>query len=220
MDGSVKEKKKPIIIHIIMYCGLVTLLASLMIPAMTGALVQHYRPSKDARNIHLRVFLALAEDTMSSVFPEFGRFKNSNEYFVFLMQSGVLEEDWLMFTGRILTPVHTDVTVTDLTSLVRFSEENNIWSVVEGASYESPSSMPFLVSSNLDESALKSGLEKNARPKVKKDKRFKGRVYYVKVGGNSGYLEGRDITWENLNPTEATNKILHPGPAVQEGGME
>lgn len=198
------------LIEMLVVIAIIALLASILVPAVTGAIRkgERIRYASNARSIYLSVFSTVSDGAMarasSAAFPGEGDFPTSSAYFQDLIDDEVLPEDFSVFG---LPGMGAIGDAADLGS------DTNPWSVVEGVTTESPSGMPFIMSANISATALQDGTG-DAETDIDMDEDsevdLKDALIFVNMGGASGTLTGRQIIWENFNPTEETNNIIAP----------
>jgi len=176
------------------------------------------RMLSNGRGIHQTLFAAHIESL--SLVPE-GYWPSSESnsaedsstgYFRNLMRKGVFQEDFFTFSAPRVPPArHLD----------EFSAEHNAWSVVTGLHPNTSHSQdPFLISRNLNESALIdwSGDEDRVLENIGHrgaqsqyitpfDEKA---VVVIYMGGGGAVLSQRALLWRNLNPNALTNLILNP----------
>jgi len=183
------------------------------------------RRSPSAGQIYKRIFAAAFETPQAGGLQVWARegsphYETSTGYFRWLMTdvsaggAGVLDEEFGVFAFGSYRNART---------LEEFGPEHNIWSVVTGMDEVSPAGMPFLISRNLNEDRLVDweeipdlhlgNLEPFPRRKSLSNWRQENvyAVVVIRSGGASEVLQHpRQLTWGNLNPTRATNRILNP----------
>lgn len=225
-EETLPTKKHRIPVGCIVSLVLTIAVGWVLVPALQplGEKAPHTRRMSYARGIFLSIFGTVIESSLSDeenlYFPDSNRFSNSNEYFIYLMQEGVLPEYWTPITGGGLRSFPETINLEDPSAIILFTEDSNFWSVVADTSIQSHPGIPFLISRNFAEPTLREATGRKDRPNVLNDKRFDDHVYFVTIGGSAGSIPIKGLTWEAINPEGATNKILHPGPPVPKEGKE
>ena len=138
-----------------------------------------------------------------------GTYATSSEYFIDLIDDGVLPEDYAIFS---LPGMESASTSSDIDG------DTDPWTVVDGASNAAPSGMPFVISANVDEDALTDGSDASVATPTEVTLtdpadgglQLEDAIIFVNIGGASGSLTGREVNWENLNPTTRENDLLAP----------
>lgn len=203
--------------------------AFILVPALSPSLGDHsgyLRQGRRCRVIFLSIFSKRVEHARqresAELFPEPDRFENSNQYFLYLIDQGVFEEESSrngiygnIFAPYPLKPTRLPIDPSDPESVAQFTAEHNFWSVVEGVSITSPPDNPFIISKNFVEPVIRPSRGPDDRPQISKDELDIDYVLYVNMGGAVRRLSGQQITWENLNPTGVRLRVLHPGPPVR-----
>ena len=205
------------LIEMLVVIAIIALLASILVPAVTGALAKgdRIKYSSYARGIYLSVFASITDGAMvrtsNNYFPnsasrDNGDYTTSSGYFEFLMVENQLDADFEMFgslPGMLYASQPSELDAT-----------TNPWSVTLNSSINSPASMPFIFTANVNASALVAGDDTSSTTSITIDAttvQLEDVVIFCTVGGSAGSLVGEDtIIWQNLNPTDRTNEILAP----------
>lgn len=205
------------LIEVLLCVALLLLLAAFLIPAVTGPPPGHghgrTRMLAKGRAIFQSVFAASLEDP--SVSPDVfwpSDDLSSTAYFRRQMQNGALSEDFSLFSAP---------GVPAATRLAAFSAENNAWSVVSGSHMkQSAAQDPFLISRNLNETALIdwAGDERMALQNIgSRSSRSEYTTPYgdeflvvVRMGGGGEVIPRSAQRWHILNPNSLAHPILTP----------
>ena len=143
------------------------------------------------------------------------REKTSNQYFVYMVTNEILEVPWNFFAASVLPGAEGDFSKDGASSLPTFQSGDNFWSVVADLTLED-SGAPYLVSRNLAEEQLIPQNQTADPPQMDRSLFNEAYVVVIRVGGSAEIIPIDELTWERLNPTGLSNKILHPGDPLGE----
>lgn len=212
------------LIEVLLCVALLLLLAAFLIPSITGPPPgkghARTRMLANGRAIFQSLFSASLEDFSLSpdVFWPAGDL-SSTDYFRRQMEIGALSEDFRLFSAP---------GVPTATSLASFSAENNAWSVVTEVHFkESHSQDPFLISRNLNETALIdwAGNERKALQNIGHQGSHSEYttpyrddfLVVIRMGGGNGEILPRAAQrWHILNPNSLTHPILTPSNSSEQ----
>ncbi len=209
------------LIEMLVVIAIIGVLAALLVPAVNKGLesANHSQVISNGRSIYLSIFATITDGGGGSrnFFPEDppppNTYQtNSTSYFTWLMgnapgEPAVLDQDFSIFRASRVPGVDT---------LANFQSIHNPWSVVTNLSTDDPAQTPFMVSRNLNESALVDWGTNENQPLTNVGNPPHETPYgdstliIVRIGGGASKIVRRDMTWGNLNPTRATNGIFQP----------
>lgn len=226
------------LIEMLVVIAIIALLAAILVPAVTRALesANRTRLIANGTGIYKSVFAQIA-DVQDSLYgsggvpfpsstgttPDEFKFTNSNDYFVYLVANDILPVNWAYFTATGIPGAKGKYT--DAASATDFKMENNTWLVIEDLKVDD-SGTPFLITRNLGGNAdlTTAGsitkLDPNGTTTKIPDASLVGAPYedralvIVRMGGAGEAMLGKNITWNNINPSEDDNSMLLPGNAV------
>ncbi len=121
-----------------------------------------------------------------------------------------MDRGWELFRGPDIASLEGGYDPENPRSAQSFTDNFNFWSVVTDLSLDDVGT-PFLISRNLDEKALIPAGESDERPRISDKVVDRDYVIVVRIGGSSEIIAKKDLSWKKLNPSGATNRILHPG---------
>lgn len=147
--------------------------------------------------------------------PPSDRYPNSNVFMVDLVTNGVLDVPWRFFGGGGVKPAEGSFVNGNETSVAIFSAEHNLWSVVADLSPDDMNS-PLYISRNLAEPKLIPAAEATQSPRIDSTIFKQNYVVVIWIGGAVETIPIQELTWERLNPSGLSNKILHPGDPLEE----
>ena len=177
---------------------LVPLLAAILVPAVNKALTSAGMVStvSNGANIYKAVFAGQMDDVVlgseKTAWPKKGQYQTSTEYFIDLVESGVLNVSYDFFAAPGIPSAKSS-------DARDFKAENNAWRLVLGLE-DAPEGTPFLFTRNFDPGTLKSGDEAiilNDVPPFGKE----GMVVILK-GGSAFCLKGNQLRNSFFNPAE------------------
>ena len=186
------------------------LLAAIILPAITRATSQAGMISTVANGANIyRSFFAsqmnseIAESN-TSLWPQKGEYRTSTEFFIHLVESGVMAVTYDFFAAPGIPPAKT-------VDANEFKAANNAWRLVLGLDH-APEGTPFLFSKNYDPGQLNTG---EGPLVLTKEAPFgqKGVVVVLK-GGSAFCLRGNQLKNSFFNPAEtpSSENITIVGP--------
>lgn len=176
--------------------GGTAMVAAIMLPAVNNAVTKAslVQTVANGANIYRAAFSQYNDvargHERTPAFPKKGQYRTSTEYFIDLVESGVLAVSYDFFAARGIPDAHS-------TRAEDFRAENNAWRVVLGLD-DAPEGTPFMFTRNYDPDSLQSGdgpIILNDEPPFGK----KGMVVVLK-GGAAYYLSGNQLRNSNFNP--------------------
>lgn len=226
------------LIEMLVVIAIIALLAAILVPAVTRALesANRTRLIANGTGIYKSIFAQIA-DVQDSLYgsggvplpsstgttPDEFKFNNSNDYFVYLVANDILPVNWSYFSATGIPAAKGKYT--DGASATKFKIDNNTWLVVEDLKVDD-SGTPFLITRNLggNSDLTTAGsitqLDSSGATTKIPDANLAGAPYedralvIVRMGGAGESMLGKNITWNNINPSEDDNSILLPGNAV------
>lgn len=212
-----RTKQGLTLIEVLVCIALLLVAAALFIPIVSGPRLgdghTRTRMLANGRGIFQSLFAASLEDLSVSqdmFWPSDDL--SSTAYFRRQMEIGALSEDFSLFSAPGVPAAFSQAS---------FSAENNAWSVVKGVSMkESHAQDPFLISRNLNETALIdwAGDESLSLENIG----YRGArseyttpfgdefLVVVRMGGGGEVLHSNSLLWHILNPNSLTHPILTP----------
>ncbi len=223
------------LIEMLVVIAIIALLASILIPAVTGALkkAERLKVMTSGKGIYTNIFATVTDvsgyNTVNYYAEETNaNYSNSTEYFAWLMR----DYDDNNGAGQILPEDLSVFAVSGVTraeSLTDLEGEDNPWSVVTGITAESEAALPFIVTRNLNEDALVDwGTDTTLRPQnvgngtvnttagAYKDPYGEDAIIVIRAGGGGEVVVRRNMTWEAINPGSKNNSGVRPtNPILQ-----
>jgi len=215
------QRKGFTLIEMLVVIAIIALLASILVPAVTGALGQANKTKvmSNGTSIYKSIFATItdvgAQRSGIQYFAESDSddYSNSTDYFIWLMEDydnegvNVLPQDFQMFTAQGLDTVN---------EISEFDGDSNAWSVVTDLTPDSESSVPFLITRNLNETELQTWSNNTDRPQnvgtgTYEDPYGEESVIVIRIGGAGEILNESGLFWSVINPTKAENTIYDPG---------
>ena len=190
--------------------GGTAMVAAIMLPAVNTALshAEFVQTVSNGATIYRAVFASQMEDIVLGdnipIFPKKGQYRTSTEYFIDLVEFGVLPVSYDFFAAPGIPGAHSP-------RAKDFLAENNAWRVVLGLD-DAPEGTPFMFTRNYDPDSLQSGdgpIILNDEPPFGK----KGMVVVLK-GGAAYPLRGNQLRNRYFNPagTPSSPDISIIGP--------
>jgi len=206
-------KKGFTLIEMLVVIAIIALLATLVVPAVTGALenAQRMTAMANGKGIYSSIFATVADAgsrrnyfpsaTPPSGTPSYST-NDSTSYFKYLMDDAleIIPKDFGMFVAGGILPAD------DLGS---FTADNNAWRVVEGVRPGDEASIPFMFTKNIDATTL--GTDDSAIPMDEDEEPYQDKALVViRIGGSGEALQKRYLFWDIVNPAEEDNTIWAP----------
>lgn len=181
---------------------LLPLLAAILLPAISRASTQAGMIATVANGANIyRSFMAgqmnnaAVAESNASLWPQKGEYRTSTEFFIHLVESGMMTVTYDFFAAPGIPPAKT-------MDPNGFKAENNAWRLVLGLD-KAPEGTPFLFSKNYDPGQLNRGDEpivlNNEAPFGQKG------VVVVLKGGSAFCLKGNQLKNSFFNPAEASS---------------
>ena len=196
------------LIEMLVVIAIIALLAAILVPTVTNALenANRTRALSNGRGIYQAIFAAHLETINFPLDPPVWPSQasagdtNSTVYFTRLMDPDeeVLSPDFGLFAASGVPAAR------ELTS---FAAANNTWIVVDEAKNSSPSQLPFLITRNLEGTALEDTSDDVDASGIPYEDKA---LVVVRVGGGGEVIPTRALKWNNVNPSGATNVMLRP----------
>jgi len=202
------------LIEMLVVIAIIALLAAILVPTVTNALENANRTKvlSNGRGIYQAIFAAHLETINfppnPSVWPRDRATElNSTSYFTRLLENRdsdgnaiepILTPDFALFAANGFPAVR---------ELGDFTEENNTWLVTAQATNSSSSQLPFLITRNLNATAL---VDATTVAPTAGDPYADRAIVVVRVGGGGEVIPSRALRWNNVNPTGATDDLLRP----------
>jgi hypothetical protein len=193
-------------------------LCSPRLPTGASDSAKRTRMLSNGRGIYQSILAAQLEDSGSdrqelwpigeNTLPE----KTSTAYFHRLMHQELIHQDYSLYAAPGVSIAR---------SLDEFTAQHNAWSVVTGVKFEREAKAdPFLISRNLNESALVDWAEDEGRDLANIGHRGVQSEFLtpfddhclvvIRIGGGGEVIPKNHFYWRNLNPSSLKNPILNP----------
>ncbi|HPJ56374.1 MAG TPA: DUF4190 domain-containing protein [Kiritimatiellia bacterium] len=174
------------------------LLAAILLPAVNKALTNAgmVQTVSNGANIYKAIFASHMDDAIlgagESGWPIKGQYRTSTDYFIHLVESGVISVTYDFFAAPGIPPAKSS-------DANDFKAENNAWRLVLGLD-DAPDGTPFIFTRNYDPGVLQNGdgpIVLNDEPPFGKE----GMVVVLK-GGSAFYLKGNQLRNSFFNPAD------------------
>jgi type II secretory pathway pseudopilin PulG len=189
--------------------AVVAMVSAILFPAVNKATLNAdmVQAVSNGANVYKAAFAAQMYGTFDeggTAFPKNGQYRTSTEYFMALVESGVLSVSYDFFAARGIPPARSS-------NAEDFKGENNAWRVVLGIE-DAPEGTPFMFTRNYDPGSLQTGdgpILLNDEPPFGKE----GMVVVLK-GGSAFALKGNQLRNSFFNPagTPSSTNISIIGP--------
>ena len=196
------------LIELLVVIAIIGVLAAIMLPSIAKAMEKGRltRAMANGRSIYLAVMESVLSQQNGASFPakgesEEGGFPTSTDYFRYLITNEIMNTDYTIFAEEGMQPykgMEPD----------EFKADHNAWCITAGLRSGSNEKTPFLFTKNLQISTLEK--RNTLRDFMKEDALPFGRNGLVVIfkGGAGTMLRNTEITWQNFNPTGASNDVL------------
>lgn len=206
-----KKKKGFTLIELLVVIAIIALLAALLTPAVTTALLrgQITQVRNNGINIYKLLFakdldnpLGLQTTGSRAAWPKADDYNDSNEFFAEMVTNEVFGLNYNFFAAPGIVPATDESEFLD-------AELRNAWAIVEDVSASLKVTTPVLFTGNIDAQDLQSfnetdPLNEDALP-------FGGRAGVIVQYGGAGFdIDQSTALATNFNPTAADNGVLYP----------
>lgn len=210
MMGLLRMKKKKgfTLIELLVVIAIIALLAALLTPAVTSALLrgQVTQVRNNGVNLYKLLFardldnpLGLQTTGAKAAWPKEGDYDNSNAFFAEMVTNDVFGLSYNFFAAPGITPAVDETEFLD-------AEKRNAWAITENVSASFKVTTPVLFTQNIDAQDLQSfnGLNEDEVP-------FGTRAGIIVQYGGAGFdIDQSTALGTNFNPTAAANTVLYP----------